>query len=108
MLNVMYQRFGHELLCHTRCRLPFCYLSGTENLDKQDSPKLLLQGNHSRRALEEELSRSVSKGTGGNWGLVQGAVGGLSSQDAATSYVPQNVTPVIERMLQVVVCLALL
>ncbi|KAL3145886.1 putative 3',5'-cyclic phosphodiesterase pde-3 [Trebouxia sp. C0009 RCD-2024] len=60
----------------------------------------LLQGNHSRRALEEELSRSVSKGTGGNWGLVQGAVGGLSSQDAATSYVPQNVTPVIERMLQ--------
>ncbi|KAL3155900.1 putative 3',5'-cyclic phosphodiesterase pde-3 [Trebouxia sp. C0010 RCD-2024] len=60
----------------------------------------LLQGNHSRRALKEELSRSVSKGSGGNWGLVQGALGGLSSQDVATSYVPQNVTPVIERMLQ--------
>ena len=47
----------------------------------------------------------MSKGSGGNWGLVQGALGGLSSQDVATSYVPQNVTPVIERMLQVVVVL---
>ena len=54
----------------------------------------LLQGNRSRRASDEVLKRAASKGGA----LV---VGRMSSQDSLPNYVPPNVTPAIERMLQV-------
>ena len=66
-------------------------------LRKQTLTLLLLQGNRSRRASKEPLNRSVSKAA-----ALGTFVGGrLATQDSLANYVPQNVTPAIERMLQV-------